>query len=114
MFDYRTIDINYFNISRDRENEGKVIEVKPVYEYIDNKPSDKVIGTKYTLILEKNKYQTIDIKVEEKKPCITQDDIEKNDGYIPVVINGFKASLYQNKDKNIFVSAKAESIEVIK
>lgn len=114
--DIRTISISYYSISKveSEENEGKVIASNPIYAFEDNKVvTDKRTGTRYTLLFERNKYQTLDLKVEEKKPAITQEDIDNsNDGYIPVIILGFSAQLYQ-RDGKILISAKAERLEVI-
>lgn len=117
MVDIKTIIIRYSNIAKTEteEDEGKVIGSNPIYAFEDNKVvTDKRTGTRYTLLFERNKYQTLDLKVEEKKPVITQEDIDNSDdGYIPVIIHGFSAQLYQ-RDGKIFISAKAESLDVVK
>jgi hypothetical protein len=115
--DIKTVSIPYYAISKieAEEDEGKVIAVTLVREYDSDtkKLSDKVIGTKYTFLFDKNKFQTLDLKVEEKKPVITQEDIDNSEeGFIPVIIHGFSAQLYQ-RDGKIYIAAKAKSLEVI-
>lgn len=113
--DVKTIILKYSNIAKTEteDDEGKVISSRPTFEYKENKVTDNRTGSKYTLLLEKNKFQTVDIKIEEKKPVITQEDIDNSkEGYIPVIIHGFSAQLYQ-RDGKICISCKADNLEVI-
>ena len=40
-----------------------LIGIEPVYEYVDNNPSDKVVGYRYEVALPSLKYDTIKIKI---------------------------------------------------
>lgn len=103
------------SISNTTDNTGKVIDVKPVFEYIDGVSTKNIVAWKYTILLDKNRFQTIDIKVDEKESTITTADIEQSDsGFILVKIIGFYAKLYVNRNNSsINITAKADSIEVI-
>lgn len=117
MVDIKTIILKYSNIAKTEtdDDEGKVIGVSPSYAFENNQVvKDKITGAKYVLLMDKNKYQTLDLKIEDgKKPIITQEDIDNSeDGYVPVLIHGFSAQLYQ-RDGKIHISCKAEKLEVI-
>lgn len=112
---YNHINLTYSCFSNTFDNVGKVIQSKPVFQYENGISTGNIIGQKYTVILDKNHFNALDIKVEEKEPTITNEDIENSeDGFVLVKINGFSAKFYQNpKDGSIKIMAKAESIEVI-
>lgn len=54
---------------------GLLIAIAEVFEYKDGKRTDKVIGTRYDVLLQEKKYEQLSIKVMDK-PIITAKELE--------------------------------------
>lgn len=85
--------------------------VRPYYEYVDGKRSDKQVGWAYCLV-NRAGYDKITVKVVETEPVCTQEEIEKSVTDIQVTANCFVGSIY-NSDGRIAISGKAEKVVLI-
>jgi len=88
-----------------------VVEVNPYKEYADGKPTDKVGGFRYACIAPSNKYAAFSIKVAEKKPAFTQEEIDANGGEITATPINFVGRFYRNNSGEYLLSAKADSMK---
>jgi hypothetical protein len=91
-----------------------VTGVREVKEYVDNKPTDKVVAVSYTAVLPNFSYNEIQIRIPGKKMYITQEEIEANGGSIEATVTGFEGRFFRTKDGNYTFTSTAEKLEVVK
>lgn len=89
------------------------INVREVKEFVDGKPTGKVIGYNYTVVCPSNKYEQFSIRVLQPQPVITTEELEVKGGSVKVKVKNFEGRFYQNSQNKIQFSAKATAIEVI-
>lgn len=85
--------------------------VKEWREYEEGKPTGRQLGQTYVLV-NRNGFDKINVKVREKKPIITQEEIEASEKDIPVIAKGFVGKIY-NLDGRVAVSGEAEEVTLI-
>ena len=79
-------------------NNGKypaLVEVSPIWEYLDGRPSDKRVGTAYTVLLSGHRYEEAIIKTDEVKEAITNDFIEEHGGMVLINAKQFVGRIFQ-------------------
>lgn len=104
------------NLELSKENLTKggqmiLTEVRPAYEYKDGNRSDKVIGIKVSVALEKNSYDTLTVTVTDPVDRLSA-VLEKADGPVYVDFVGLTARIYTMNGRTD-VSAKADSVHVV-
>ncbi len=84
-------------------------DVKPVYEYVDGKRSDKINGYAYCVALVAHKYADLTVKIPgEKQLELTADSM-------PVRFDGLFVRAYKSyKDGEIYFAAVADRITPVK
>lgn len=92
----------------------KLIGSKQDVKYENGVKTDIIVGTRYTVVCPNNGFQTFSVKIKEENPSITQEEINNSGGSIDVTFIGFEGKFFQNKNKDVLFSAKADKIEVIK
>lgn len=107
--------INNIVLSKDNLTKGGgmiLTGVRPAYEYNGNTRSDKVIGLKVSVVLEKNAYDTLAVTVADPVDKLSA-VLEKANG-APVYVDfvGLTARVYSMNGRTD-VSAKAESVYVV-
>lgn len=90
-----------------------ITSVRQVKEFQDGKSTDKTIGYSYSVVCPSNKYEQINIKVEQAQPVITNEELEAKGGTVKAKVKGFEGKFYQNKNKEVLFSAVATGIEVV-
>lgn len=45
----------------------KLVGISPIHEWKDNKPTDQILGYKYTVVSEAMAYEKVDVKIDGKK-----------------------------------------------
>ena len=55
-----------------------VLSVSPVFAYVENKKTDTVIGTRYT-VANPDTFVSFDVKVNQTVPVVTQEQVEASD-----------------------------------
>ena len=83
-------------------------------EYQGGQKTDKVVGYAYNCVATANKYAQFTVKVIQKKPVITNEELENLGGQVEVTFNDFVGRFYQNASKEVLFTATASGIEVIK
>lgn len=86
-------------------------EVRPAYEYKDGQRTDKVIGLKVTVALEKNAYDTLTVTVSNPVDALST-LLDKAEAPVYVDFEGFTARIYTINGRTD-VSAKADSVHVV-
>lgn len=104
------------NIKLNKENltngGGMILtEVRTAYEYKDGQRTDKVIGLKVTVALEKNVYDTLTVTVSNPVDALSA-LLDKAETSIYVDFEGFTARIYTMNGRTD-VSAKADSVYVV-
>lgn len=106
-----TFDFNQLNGGI---KEALLVGVKPYYEYIDGKPSNKQLGNLYETILPGRGFERLWVKIPILKSLISEEMLIQHNNRIRVSFIGFEAKFYFNKFKNAYLlTATASDIEVI-
>lgn len=104
--------LNIGNLTIDNRSLGDgmlLTDVKPVYEYLDNKRTEKINGYAYTVALTAHKYADLTVKISGDK------QLELTGDSMPVHFDGLKVRAYQSyRDGEIYLTASAESISPVK
>lgn len=82
--------------------------IRPYYNYVNGQKSDVQTGWYYNIV-NRDGYEIIPVKVIEKNPLMTQQEIDDSLEDIPVVAEGFIGSIY-DKDGKIKISGTAEKV----
>lgn len=90
-----------------------ITEVRQWKEFVNGVVTNKVIGYIYQVVCPCNCYEAFSIKVEEKAPAITPEELEAKGGTVKAKPKNFVGKFYQNKNKEILFTAKATSMEVV-
>lgn len=89
-------------------------EVRPTYEYVDGKRTDRRIGTTYLVVFVGNGYKLGDIKTPDITPPFDNTFIESQGGPIPISTVNLRATIYLNRRTGRpEISMKADSIRPI-
>lgn len=89
-----------------------VTGVRNAYEYKDGERTDKVIGLKVDVVLEKNNYDNLTVTVSNPVDTVSA-VLEAADGPVHVTFEGFTARAYVMNGRGD-VSAKATAVHVVK
>lgn len=88
-------------------------EVKPVFEYIDNRPTSNRLGTSYTVTFVGQKYATGVIKTPETTPSFDNQYIAAQGGEVTIWADNFYATIYTDRQsKKPMFSLKADSVYI--
>lgn len=91
-----------------------VLYVGDLPEYIDGKPTGKIIGTLYDIVAIDNSYQKLRIKVKGGKPILTNEQIQQKGGQVKVSFKNLTGKLYFDYKTNDYaLSCSADAVEVI-
>ena len=91
-----------------------VTEVTPFKDYIDGKPSENIVGYKYTVVCPANKYEAFTVKIRQQQPTITNEQIEAAGGSIKATLKGFEGKFYRDSRSGEYLfTAKATEVEVL-
>lgn len=84
----------------------------PVKEFIDGKPTDKIIAYRYVCVCPMNKYEQIAIRVEQAEPILTSEELSSK-GSLKVKPKGFEGRFYRDRSGEFQFTAKATTLEVV-
>lgn len=90
-----------------------ITEITSIKEFIDKKPTDKILGFSYTVVAPQNKFTEFKIKVEQAAPVITPEELEAKGGTVKAKIKGFEGHFYKDRNGIYQFTSKATAIEVI-
>ena len=93
------------------DNKVILVGVSPAYEYVDNKITDKVVGTNYTVVCPKKAYERYKVKVPDVTPILTVEDIRSCEEPIYVTFEGFQGTCYGGD--NLKLSCRAQKMCII-
>lgn len=91
-----------------------VVEVKPLYQYVNGRATDTLAGYRYTCICPQNKYTQISIKVAEEIPTITEELLDMYGGSVTVKPLNFVGKFYKDSRGEYQFTSVASGLEVIK
>lgn len=77
-----------------------------------NNPTDKVLGTKYTVACPKRQYKTLTVKVPELVPVITQEALDNAEAPIWITFEGLAGRIYQ-MDGKLGITCKADKAVLV-
>ncbi|GEM_PF-461390 len=92
-------------------DKGLLIAVADVFDYKDGKRTEKVIGTRYDVLLLERKYEPLSIKMLDK-PIITAKELEKLEEPPTVYFQGVYGKVYCVNNQ-VKMSVTAENISLI-
>ena len=105
-----------FTKVEDITNGGKILctDFALDYEYVDGKPTDKVIGSKYEVVFSGRKYRKATVKTPELTPSVTETDLILGNGSIEIELNNFSATVYQDsRSGQPALSLKAHAVRMV-
>ena len=108
-----SVDLTAEQISGNENGECVLLSVSPLEEYVDGKPSGKVVGQKYHIVCPNNKYEKFIVKIKGK-PTITNDQIQQAGGQVRVIFDNLTGKFYRTNSGEYALSCNADSAEVIK
>lgn len=89
-------------------------EVRPLFKYVNGKITDEQEGNKYELVLPANRYEKITVKVIEKNPSITSEEIVLKGGSVKVKPKNFEGKFYRVSSSGEYAfTSTASNIEVV-
>ena len=100
--------LNIRDLKIDVSSLGKtmlLVEVRPVKEYKDNKPTDVISGYRYVVCLPEHKLEKLSVKIDGKQLMDTPED-----GVVEVRFSGLEVGAYVARDGSIAITAKATGI----
>lgn len=96
------------------EEKAILISISEDKEYdSNNKPTGKIIGTKYSVVCPKRQYATVTVKVPDLVPVITQEALDGADNPVWITFDGFSGRLYQ-MNGDIGITCRAEKAILVK
>ena len=97
------------------DNKVILVSVADDMEYVDDKPTGKKLGTKYTVVCPKAKYYSFAVKVPDPTPIVTQEMIDASDNPIWVSFEDFVGKFYRLRSSNDYgLSARAAKAVIVK
>ena len=69
-------------------NKCLLVEVRPKYEYVNNRRTDKVVGYGYTVVLPDKQYEKLTVRIDGPKVMDTPD------GYVDVGFDNLELYMY--------------------
>lgn len=90
-----------------------LLDANPIYEYVNGKRTDKVIGTRYT-VADKETFMNFDVKVKEVKATISKNTITNAGQRIWVSFTNAKVVPYSIKYGKCECTITADEVKVIK
>lgn len=110
------IKLNQITITEDmitRKGKVMLIGIREIKEYKEGVRTQNTIGYAYECIAIDNLYRQFVVKVNSKKPVITNDELENLGGSVEVTLTDFAGRFYQNSSKDVMFTASATGIEVM-
>ena len=80
-----------------------LVDVIPVYEYVNDKRTDKILAHRYVTVLPERSFEKIGVRIDGPQL------IEKPDGYVEVIFHGLELAAYESGGK-VSIVAKATGI----
>ncbi|MDH8678655.1 hypothetical protein QE109_10880 [Fusibacter bizertensis] len=111
------IKLNQIHITENMITQnGKIIliGIREIVEYVEGQRTDKTIGYAYNCVATGNKYAQFIVKVNQKKPVISNEELENLGGQVEVLFTDFVGKFYQNASKEVIFTSTAAGIEVIR
>ena len=80
-----------------------LVDVIPVYEYVNDKRTDKILAHRYVTVLPERSFEKIGVRIDGPQL------MEKPDGYVEVIFHGLELAAYESGGK-VSIVAKATGI----
>ena len=80
-----------------------LVDVLPVYEYVNDKRTDKILAHRYVTVLPERSFEKIGVRIDGPQL------MEKPDGFVEVIFHGLKLAAYESGGK-VSIVAKATGI----
>lgn len=80
-----------------------LVDVIPVYEYVNDKRTDRILAHRYVIALPERAFEKIGVRIDGPQL------MEKPDGYVEVIFHGLELAAYESGGK-VSIIAKATGI----
>lgn len=112
MIKVKDVTVGLGGIAKDTK--ARMVDFKATQEYVDGKVTDKVVGTTYTCLAERNGFEKFTVKVADTKSVITQEQLETTDEAIYIEFEGFEGKFYYNSRlQDWALTCKAKSAKLV-
>lgn len=106
------ITLTTSQISGNDAGECVLLSVSPLEDYIEGKPSGKVVGQKYHIVCPDRQYEKFIVKIKGK-PIITNDQLQQKGGQVKVAFDNLTGKFYRTNSGEYAVSCNADGMEVM-
>lgn len=90
-----------------------LIDCKPVKEFVDGKPTDKIVAYNYVVVAPQNKFANFSVKIEGASSLVSSEQIQSNGGNIEVTFSGFIGRFFRSKTGDYLFTSKATGLEIL-
>lgn len=111
--DITSIILTPEQISGNATGTGILLQVIPVYTFVNGKKTDIIEGYSYLTAFPDNAFDKAKIKVKDGKPVITNEQLLAKGGKVKVAFKNLKGKFYRTPNGEYALTANAEGLEVI-
>lgn len=90
-----------------------LLELAPLYEYVEGKVTQNEIGIKCTVVCIDNQFEKITVKIKGLKPTITNEQIAQKGGQVKVNLKNLTGKFYRTQSGEYALSCSADGMEVV-
>lgn len=93
---------------------GIVVDVSKVFKWTDGQRTETQIGINYSVVFKELNFEKLNVKTNELKPVVTQEEIEANIEPIYISFDNALVSFYKNyRSGDYLVSVKADRANLV-
>ena len=108
-----TLILTFTQIFPDIIPEFELYKVSEIFEYVDGKPTENIIGYKFHTIARNKEFEKYDVKIKCDKPIITNEQIAQHGAPIKIGFNNMTGRIYKDRNGAYVFSYSADGLEVI-
>ena len=100
-------------ISGNATGTGILLQVIPVYAFVNGKKTDEIEAYSYLTVFPDNSFNKEKPKIKGNKPIITTEQLLAKGGQIKVSFKNLKGKFYRTNSGEYALTASADGLEVV-
>ena len=105
--------LNSFQLCGNSNGSCLLLEIADLFEFVDGKVTNKIIGQKLTVVCPQNKFEKFMVKVNNRNGVLSNEEIENAGGSINIYFKNLKGKFYRTSG-DYALSVSADDFEVLK
>lgn len=89
-----------------------LLGIADLFEFVDGKPTNNVIGQKLTVVCPDNMYEKLIVKVKGGKPTFTNEQLQQKGGQAKIILKNLTGKFYRTNSGEYALSCSADGWEV--